>query len=221
MLLRTFATVSVNKLSATEHSKYLLDHESRPTFTSSPPLIPFGLFVFSQPAFPAKIVPKLLHSIANPFAFTNERWHPSCVVECRGQSEEWNDGRQLMEKQESRDMRQWRIDQGRFIALQEFGKARSNAHDTRAGLFWGFGLEIIRLGVRLSLVREPGKPWRRTRESPSNSWKPSLFDHQSDFEASSSYVRKIAEGSCSPALEGWRRAAAALVASWQDWWIPT
>ena len=135
MLLRTFAPVSVKKLSATDHTNYLLNYESRPTFTSSPPLMPFGLSFFSQPAFPAKIVPKFLHTIANPFALTDERWHPSCIVECRGQSEERNDGRQLMEKQESRDMRQWRIDEGRCIALQEFGETRSNAYDTRSGLF--------------------------------------------------------------------------------------
>ena len=135
MRLRTFVPVSVKKLSATNHSNYLLDYESCPTFTSSPPLIPFGLSFFSQPAFPAKIVPEFLHPIANPFALTDERWHPLCVVECRGQSEERNDGCQLMEKQESRDVCQWRIDQGRCIALQEFGETRSNAHNTGSGLF--------------------------------------------------------------------------------------
>ena len=125
----------MNKLFATQHSEYLLDHESRSTFTSSPPFIPFSLPFFSQPAFLAKVTPKFFHSIANPFAFTDEWRHPSCVVERRSQSEEGNDGRQFMEEQESRDMRQGRIDQGRCIALQGLGETRSNAHDSGSSLF--------------------------------------------------------------------------------------
>ena len=122
-------------LSATEQSEYLLDYESRPTFASSPPLIPFGLSFLSQPPFLAEVAPEFLHSITNPFAFTDEWRHPSCIVERRSQSEEGNDGRQFMEEQESRDMRQGRIDQGRCIALQGLGKTRSNAHDSGSSLF--------------------------------------------------------------------------------------
>lgn len=135
MLLRTFEPVSVNKLSATNHSNCLLDYEPRPTFTSSPPLIPSGLPFFSQPAFLAEVAPKFFHSITNPFALTDEWRHPSCVVKRRGQPEERNDGCQFMEKQESEDMRQWRIDQGRCVALQGFGETRGNARDSGSSLF--------------------------------------------------------------------------------------
>lgn len=67
-------------------------------------------------------------------------------MKCGSQAKEWDDGSQLMEKQECRYMSEGRIDQGCSVALQEFGQAGSDADYSRTGLLGGFGLDIIRFG---------------------------------------------------------------------------
>lgn len=124
----------------------ILDNNSCSSFTPSPPPISSSLAFFTQPTLLPEVLAKLLYPIANPLPFAYERGHPSCVVKHRSQSKERDNGGQLMEEQECRYMSQRCIDQWRSVALQEFGQARSDADDSRAGLLGGFWLDIIRLG---------------------------------------------------------------------------
>ncbi|CAD6566190.1 MAG: Origin recognition complex, subunit 1 [Alectoria sarmentosa] len=124
----------------------ILNNDPSPSFTPSPPSIPPGLALFTQPTFPPEVVPKFLNPVTNPLPFTDERRHPLCVMERRSQSKQWDNSSQLMKEQKRRYVSQGRIDQGCSVALQEFGQAGSDEDDSRAGRLGGFGLDIIRLG---------------------------------------------------------------------------
>lgn len=123
-----------------------LNNDPGPPFTPSPPPISPSLALFTQPTLPPEVVSKFLDPITNPLPFADKRGHPLCVVKCRSQSKERNNGGQLMKEQKCRYVSQGRIDQGFSVALQEFGQAGSDADDSRAGLLGGFGLDVIRFG---------------------------------------------------------------------------
>ena len=77
-LRRRQQTVSIQSAAGV----YILNHNSRSSFPSTPPLeSPFILF--TQPTLFAQIIAILFHSVRNPLSLTNERWHPFRVVERR------------------------------------------------------------------------------------------------------------------------------------------
>ena len=112
----------------------ILNNNPGASFSPSPPPVPPSLTLFTQPPLLPEVVPKLLDPIIDPFALADKRGHPLCVVKCRSQSKERDNGGQLVKEQKRGYVSQRRIDQGGSVALQELGQAGSDADNSRAGL---------------------------------------------------------------------------------------
>ena len=124
----------------------ILNNNPGPSFAASPPFVSPSLVLLPQPSLLPEVISKLLDPITYPLPFTNEWGHPSGVMKSGSQAKEWDDGSQLMEKEECRYVSEGRIDQRCSIALQELGQAGSDADYSRTSLLGGFGLDIIRFG---------------------------------------------------------------------------
>ena len=129
-----------------------LDQQSHPGFSLSPrPLclamfgllgmilrydIGFLLFVLAQPSFSPGVAAPLLHAIGDDLRLDEGSWQPVCVVEQRGEAEKWNNGCQLMEQEEGRDVRDRRRSEGVRVAMEKFWESGVQPEDSPPNRFF-------------------------------------------------------------------------------------